>query len=73
MGVKIPPVKLEMDGDIVLVEHRILLYGLRKLVGKALDCLTFNRCLESVASSKWHKPIVTLLKAVGKIPRMGGD
>ena len=72
-GMKIPPVKLEVDGEPVFVKRRVLSYGLREPVKKVLDSLVSAHVLEPVSSSKWATPIVTPLKSDGKTPRICGD
>lgn len=58
--------KLEFDGNPISVKHRVLSYGLRKPVRKALDPLVSNGALEPATSFKRVTQIVTPFKGDGK-------
>ncbi|CAI2735531.1 unnamed protein product [Schistosoma spindalis] len=70
---KIQPIKLQVQGDPVILNRRIIPYGLRDAVHKTLNDLCAKGIIEPVQSSAWGTPIVTPLKLDGKTPRICGD
>ncbi|VDP70166.1 unnamed protein product, partial [Echinostoma caproni] len=68
-GMKIPPVRLPVNGDPVFLKRRVISYGLREPVMNALN----NLCIVKMSFSAWGTPIVTPLKSDGKTPRICGD
>ncbi|CAH8653056.1 unnamed protein product [Schistosoma rodhaini] len=72
-GMKIQPIKLQVQGDPVFLKRRIIPYGLREAVHKSLNDLCAKGIIEPVQSSAWGTPIVTPLKSDGKTPRICGD
>ncbi|VDP55482.1 unnamed protein product, partial [Schistosoma mattheei] len=72
-GMKIQPIKLQVQGDPVFLKRRIIPYGLREAVHKTLNDLCAKGIIEPIQSSSWGTPIVTPLKSDGKTPRICGD
>ncbi|CAH8542619.1 unnamed protein product [Schistosoma intercalatum] len=72
-GMKIKPIKLQVQGDPVFLKRRIIPYGLREAVRKTLNDLCVKGIIEPIQSSAWGTPIVTPLKSDGKTPRICGD
>ncbi|CAH8556302.1 unnamed protein product [Schistosoma haematobium] len=69
-GMKIKPIKLQVQGDPVFYKRRIIPYGLREAVHKTLNDLCVKGIIEPIQSSAWGTPIVTPLKSDGKTPRI---
>ncbi|CAH8674419.1 unnamed protein product [Schistosoma rodhaini] len=72
-GMKIQPIKLQVQGDPVFLKRRIIPYGLPEAVHKSLNDLCAKGIIEPVQSSTWGTPIVTPLKSDGKTPRICGN
>ncbi|VDP85082.1 unnamed protein product [Schistosoma mattheei] len=72
-GMKIQPIKIQVQGDPVFLKRRIIPYGLREAVHKTLNDLCVKGIIEPIQSSAWGTPIVTPLKSDGKTPRICGD
>ncbi|CAH8507896.1 unnamed protein product [Schistosoma haematobium] len=72
-GMKIQPIKLQLQGDPVFLKRRIIPYGLREAVHKTLNDLCAKAIIEPIQSSAWGTPMVTPLKSDGKTPRICGD
>lgn len=66
--IKIPPFKLEFDGDPIFVRSRMISCGLSESIKKVSDPLVFNDVLEPVMSSKRATPFAAPLKVDGKGP-----
>ncbi|KAH9595573.1 hypothetical protein MS3_00001570 [Schistosoma haematobium] len=72
-GMKIQPIKLQVQSDPVFLKRRIIPCGLREAVHKTLNDLCSKDIIEPIQSSAWGTPIVTSLKSDGKTPGICGD
>jgi transposase InsO family protein len=72
-GMKISPVHLEINCEPIFMKRRLISYGLREPVKKALQSLCDRGILIPVEASQWATPIVTPLKQDGRTPRVCGD
>lgn len=71
-GIKVQPIKLEVTCDPIFRKARPVPYGLRPAVQQNLKDLEQDGILKRVESSSWATPIVTPLKADGRV-RICGD
>lgn len=69
---KIPPVKLQFNGDFIFVRRCILFRGLREPISKVLDSSFSNDVWEPAVSFKGAIPITNSPKAYAKTPRIYG-
>ena len=72
-GMKVPSVKLEVDGEPIFLKRRVLPYGQREGVLKALQKMEHDGVINRVESSAWATPIVVAMKSDGRTPRICGD
>ncbi|VDP96487.1 unnamed protein product, partial [Echinostoma caproni] len=72
-GMKVRPAKLEVEGEPVFLKRRVIPYGQREGVLKALEKMEHDGILTRVTSSAWATPIVIAMKSDGKTPRICGD
>ncbi len=61
-GMKIPPVKLEVQGDPIFMKRRILPYGIRDAVYHDLSKMVNEGIKIPVSSSRWAIAIVPPMK-----------
>ncbi|VDP81443.1 unnamed protein product [Echinostoma caproni] len=61
-GMKVPWVKLEVDGEPIFIKRRILPYGQREGVLKALQNMEQDGVISKVESSAWATPILVAMK-----------
>ncbi|VDP90102.1 unnamed protein product [Echinostoma caproni] len=72
-GMKVPSVKLEVDGESIFLKRRVLPYGQREGVLKAIQKMEQDGVISKVESSAWATPIVVAMKSDGRTPRICGD
>ncbi|VDP87157.1 unnamed protein product [Echinostoma caproni] len=72
-GMKVPSVKLEVDGEPVFLKRRVLPYGQQKGVLKALQNMEQDGVISKVESSAWATSIVVAMKSDGRTPRICRD
>ncbi|VDP70453.1 unnamed protein product [Echinostoma caproni] len=72
-GMKVPSVKLEVDGEPIFLKRRVLPYGQREGVLKASQKMEQDGVIIETESSAWATPIVVAMKGDGRIPRICGD
>ncbi|VDP82241.1 unnamed protein product [Echinostoma caproni] len=60
---KVPSVKLEVDGEPIFLKRRVLPYGQREGVLKALQNMEQDVLISKVESSAWATPIVVAMKS----------
>ncbi|VDP59321.1 unnamed protein product [Schistosoma curassoni] len=72
-GMKIQPVELQLQRNLVILKKRIIGCDFRQAVHNALNALGDKRITESVQFSSLCTSIVTPLKYDGKTPRIYGD
>ncbi|VDP90553.1 unnamed protein product [Echinostoma caproni] len=72
-GMKVPSVKLEVDGESIFLKRRVLPYGQREGVLKALYKMEQNGVISKVESSAWATPVVVAIKSGGRTPRFCGN
>ncbi|VDP80378.1 unnamed protein product [Echinostoma caproni] len=61
---KVPSVKLEVDGEPVFLKRRMLLYDQRKVVLKALQKMGQDGVISKVESSAWATRIVVAMEVM---------
>ena len=71
-GMVTDPVSINVEGAPVFAQRRILPYGLREPVKKALEDLVADGILSPVSESAWASPIVPVRKKSGEV-RICGD
>ncbi|VDP92410.1 unnamed protein product [Echinostoma caproni] len=69
-GMKVPSVKLEVDGEPVFLKRRVLPYGQREGVLKALQNMEQESVISKFESSAWVTPIFLAMKSDGRTPRI---
>ncbi|VDP96652.1 unnamed protein product [Echinostoma caproni] len=72
-GMKVPSVKLKVDGKPIFLKRRVLPYGQRECVLKALQNMEQDGVITKVESSAWATPIVVAMKSDGRTPWIFGD
>lgn len=72
-GIKIEPVELQLQRNLVILKKRIIGCDFRQAVHNALNALGDKRITESVQFSSLGTSIVTPLKYDAKTPRIYGD
>ncbi|VDP91199.1 unnamed protein product [Echinostoma caproni] len=72
-GMKVPSVKLDLDGEPIFLKRRVLLYGQREGVLKALQKMEQDGVIRKVESSTWATPIVVATESDDRTPRICGD
>ncbi|VDP91385.1 unnamed protein product [Echinostoma caproni] len=72
-GMKVPSVKLEVDGEPIFLKRHVLPYGQREGVLKALQNMDEDGVISKVESSAWATRIVVAMKSDGRTPRICGD
>ncbi|VDP93434.1 unnamed protein product [Echinostoma caproni] len=72
-GMKVPSVKLEVEGEPIFLKRRVLPYGQRDGVLKALQKMEQDGVISKGESSAWATPIVVTMKSDGRTPRICGD
>ncbi|VDP94982.1 unnamed protein product [Echinostoma caproni] len=60
---KVPSVKLEVDGEPIFLKRRVLPYGQREGVLKAFQNMEQDVVISKVESSAWATPIVVVMKS----------
>ncbi|VDP27976.1 unnamed protein product [Echinostoma caproni] len=61
---KVPSVKLEVDGEPLFLKRRVLPYDQREGVLKALQKMEQNGVINKVESSAWVTPIIVAIKVI---------
>ena len=72
-GMKVQPAVLEVSGEPVFMKRRLIPYGQREGVQKAIAKMEHDGILTRVNSSAWATPIVVAIKSDGRTPRICGD
>ncbi|VDP88861.1 unnamed protein product [Echinostoma caproni] len=72
-GMNVQPVTLEVDGEPIFLERRVIPYGQRDGVLQVLEKMERDGIITRVISSTWATPIVIAIKSDGKSPRICGD
>ncbi|VDP34918.1 unnamed protein product [Echinostoma caproni] len=72
-GTKVPSVKLEPDGEPIFLKRRVLPYGERECILKALQKMEQDGVINKVESSAWVTSIVLSMKSDGRTPLICGD
>ncbi|VDP78247.1 unnamed protein product [Echinostoma caproni] len=72
-GMNVQPAKLEVDGQPIFMKRRVIPYGQREDVLKAIEKMERDVITTRVTSSAWATPIVVAIKSDGKSPRICGD
>ncbi|VDP34390.1 unnamed protein product [Echinostoma caproni] len=70
---KVPSVKLEVDGEPFFLKRRVLPYAQREGVLKALQKMEQDGVISKVESSAWATPITVAMKSDARTPRICGD
>ncbi|VDP50147.1 unnamed protein product [Schistosoma curassoni] len=66
-AMKIQPINLQVQGDPVFLKRRIIPYGLREAVHKALNDLRAKGIIKPIQSSAWGTPIINSLSILTTI------
>ncbi|VDP93936.1 unnamed protein product [Echinostoma caproni] len=66
-GMKVPPVKLEVNGEPIFLKRCVLPYDQREYVLKTLQKMEQDGVIRKVESSAWATPIVVAMKSDGRI------
>ena len=72
-GMRVPNAVLHVDGEPVFLKRRVIPYGQRDGVRKAIERMEQKGIISRVASSTWATPIVVAMKSDGSTPRICGD
>ncbi|VDP94147.1 unnamed protein product [Echinostoma caproni] len=72
-SMKVRLAKLEVEGEPIFLKRRVIPYGRREGVLKALEKMEHDGILTRVISSAWATPIVITIKSDGKTPRICDD